>query len=45
VSWGFYNRFLEGDRVFLLVYGKRMYAVIPKSASRTPPEWSISEVW
>jgi hypothetical protein len=32
LSWGHYSRFLEGDRVFLLVYGKQMYTVIPKSA-------------
>jgi hypothetical protein len=32
LSWGHYNRFLESDHVFLLVYGKQMYTVIPKSA-------------
>ena len=32
LAWSHYTRVLESDRVFLLVYGKRMYTVIPKRA-------------
>lgn len=34
LEWSFYNGLMESDRVFLLTYGRGMYAVIPKSAFR-----------
>jgi hypothetical protein len=32
LKWDHYNACLESDRIFLLIYGKRMYTVVPKSA-------------
>jgi hypothetical protein len=32
LKWETYSEMLENDEVFLLVYGKRMYSVIPKRA-------------
>jgi len=32
LAWSHYSRFMEDDRLFLLIYGKQMYTVIPKSA-------------
>ena len=38
LKWDHYRSCLESDRVFLLVYGRRMYTVLPKSAF-TSPSW------
>jgi hypothetical protein len=32
LAWRHYNRLIEDDRLFLLVYARGMYTVIPKSA-------------
>jgi len=32
IEWSHYNRVVESDRVFILIYGKPMYTTIPKSA-------------
>jgi len=32
IEWSFYSRVLESDRVFILIYGKPVFGVIPKSA-------------
>jgi len=32
IAWTHYARVLENDRVILLIYGKRMYTVIPRRA-------------
>jgi hypothetical protein len=36
LKWDHYHALLESDRVFVLVYGKRMYTVVPKSAFPDP---------
>ena len=38
IEWSFYNRVVESKRVFILIYGKPMYAMIPKSAFASPDE-------
>ena len=38
LKWDHYHACLESDRVFLLVYGKRMYTVLPKRAFQGPPQ-------
>jgi hypothetical protein len=30
INWTMYNKMLEDDQIFLMIYGKRMYSVIPK---------------
>jgi len=32
IEWTFYSKYLESANVFLLIYGKRQYSVIPKAA-------------
>ncbi len=32
IAWSHYSKVVETDRVFLLVYGRSMYSVIPKRA-------------
>lgn len=32
VKWDHYTKVVETDRIFVLVYGKQMYSVIPKRA-------------
>lgn len=32
IDWKMYNSMLEDDQIFLMIYGKRMYSVIPKRA-------------
>ncbi len=32
IAWDHYSQLLENERVFLLVYGRHMYSVIPKRA-------------
>jgi hypothetical protein len=32
LKWETYSEMLENEKVFLLIYGKRMYSVIPKRA-------------
>ena len=38
LRWETYNRMLENTEVFLLIYGKRMYSVIPKRAFKDEQE-------
>lgn len=38
IEWTHYNRAVESDRVFILIYGKPMYTMIPKSAFGSPDE-------
>jgi hypothetical protein len=38
LTWGHYTRILENDDLFLLVYGTRMYTVIPKRVFRSATE-------
>jgi hypothetical protein len=37
-SWAAYSTVLESDRLFLLVYGKGVYATIPKRAFSSEPQ-------
>jgi len=32
LKWDHYGSWMESDRIFLLVYGRRMYTVVPKRA-------------
>lgn len=32
INWNHYSKVLESSRIFLLIYGKMMYSVIPKQA-------------
>ena len=32
IKWTHYNKTLESNKVFILIYGRNMYTVIPKSA-------------
>ncbi|HKR01760.1 MAG TPA: YcxB family protein [Pyrinomonadaceae bacterium] len=36
LQWSLYNKVLENDRFYLLVYGKNMISVIPKRAFASP---------
>jgi hypothetical protein len=36
LKWSHYQTWLESDQIFLLVYGKRLYTVIPKRAFPGP---------
>ena len=38
MAWSFFNRVIESDKVFLLIWGKMAYSVIPKRAFRNPEE-------
>ena len=38
LEWGFFSRVLENGRLCLLVYGTRMYSVIPKRAFKSQAE-------
>ncbi len=38
VRWDHFDSFLEDDRLFLLIYGTRMYSIIPKRAFRSETE-------
>jgi hypothetical protein len=38
ITWAYYTRLLEDARLCLLVYGSRMYSVVPKRAFATPEE-------
>jgi YcxB-like protein len=38
LKWTHYSGYLETDRVFILIYGKRMYTVIPKRALQGPEQ-------
>ena len=38
VTWDHYTKVLEDDRLWLLVYGTRMYSVIPKRALKSDDE-------
>ncbi|MGH8645595.1 MAG: YcxB family protein [Gammaproteobacteria bacterium] len=40
VAWTHYSGVLEDERVVLLIYGRWMYTVIPKSAFRDGPQFS-----
>lgn len=35
IRWDFFNSLLENDTLYLLVYGRRAYSVIPKRAFKT----------
>jgi hypothetical protein len=35
IRWTLVNSLLENDRLYLLVYGRRMYTLVPKRAFRT----------
>jgi hypothetical protein len=30
IEWSFYKKYFEGENIFILIYGKRQYSVIPK---------------
>ena len=30
INWNIYNRYYEGKNIYILIYGKRQYSVIPK---------------
>lgn len=36
IAWTHYSRWIEDDYVFLMIYGSRMYSVIPKRAFSDP---------
>lgn len=38
LRWDTYNEMFENNEVFLLIYGKRMYSVIPKRAFKNEEE-------
>ena len=38
LTWDHYTKVLEDDRLWLLVYGSRMYSVIPKRALKSDDE-------
>lgn len=38
LAWNHFNRVIESDKVFLLIYGKMMYSVIPKRAFASEAE-------
>jgi len=38
ITWDHFTRVLEDDRLWLLVYGTRMYSVIPKRALKSADE-------
>jgi hypothetical protein len=38
LQWSLYNKVLEDERFFILVYGKNMISVIPKRAFKSPAE-------
>jgi len=38
VTWDHYSKVLEDDRLWLLVYGTRMYSIIPKRALKSNDE-------
>jgi hypothetical protein len=40
LAWTHYHDVLESDRVFMLVFGKRLYTVIPKRAFKEAAELS-----
>jgi hypothetical protein len=31
ITWNIYNKYYEGENIFILIYGKRQYSVIPKN--------------
>ena len=35
INWNYYNRFLESKNSYILIFGNRLYSVIPKNAFNT----------
>ena len=38
LAWKHYHNLMENDAIFLLIYGKKMYSVIPKTAFKDAEE-------
>jgi hypothetical protein len=41
IAWSFYNRVIERDRIYLLIWGRMAYTVIPKRAFRSLEEIEV----
>ena len=41
IAWTHYTRVLENDRVILLIYGQRMYTVIPRRVFSDDSQYAV----